>query len=330
VTATTGEGAFAMDDFKSSIAPLIKSYVDFKRSLGYKFQHTYVLSNLDRFLYEQAYESLELTEEIICKWSERRPTESDVTWYKRIDYIRCLSIYLNGIGYPSFVPRLPKRYSSTFKPYIFTEEEIRNFFEACDSMEYNANYQSLYHVCPALFRLLYGCGLRVNEALSLKCDDVNLIDGFIIIRETKNGQERQLPLSESLKNVLTQYYNHCRRNANGQDYFFAKLNGDKCSSNTIYKKFRKILYYAGISHGGKGYGPRAHDLRHSFSVCSLAKMAEHGLDLYYCLPLLSKYLGHKSLAATDKYVRLTAEMYPKLINDVNQICAFVFPEVKQL
>ena len=319
-----------MYDFKSSLAPFIKSYVDFKRSLGYKFQHTYALDNLDRFLYEQAYESPGLTEKIFIKWSARRPAESDVSRYKRIDDIRNLSIYLNEIGYPSFVPRIPKRYVTTFKPYIFTEEELRLFFEACDSMVFNASYQSLYHVCPALFRLLYGCGLRINEALSLKCDDVNLTDGFIIIRETKNGEERQLPLSESLKDVLVQYHNYCHSNVSKKDYFFGKRNGEKCAPNTIYKKFRKILYYAGISHGGKGFGPRAHDVRHSFSVHSLANMAEKGLDLYYCLPLLSKYLGHKSLAATDNYVRLTSEMYPKLINEVNQICAFVFPEVKQL
>lgn len=269
------------------------------------------------------------SEGILSKWSERRPNESDVTWYKRVDDIRGLSIYLNGIGYPSYVPRLPRRYTTTFKPYIFTDEELQRFFEACDNMGYKASYQSLYHVCPALFRLLYGCGLRVNEALSLKCEDVNLTDGFIIIHETKNGEERQLPLSESLKNVLVQYYTCCRKNADRQDYFFAKRNGQKCSSDTIYKKFREILHYAKISHGGKGHGPRVHDFRHSFSVHSLANMAEKGLDLYYCLPLLSKYLGHKSLAATDSYVRLTAEMYPKLINDVNRICAFVFPEVKQ-
>lgn len=318
-----------MDDFRSSIAPLIKSYVDFKRSLGYKFQYTYVFRTLDRFLCDHAYESLSLSEEILSKWCERRLNESDVTWYKRIDDIRNLSIYLNGIGYLSYVPRLPRRYTTTFRPYIFTDEELQRFFKACDNMEHNASYQSPNHVCSALFRLLYGCGLRITEALSLKCEDVNLTDGFIIIHETKNGEERQLPLSESLKNVLVQYYDYCRSNANNQNYFFVKYNGEKCSSDSIYRKFRKVLYYAKISHGGKGHGPRVHDFRHSFSVHSLAKMAECGLDLYYCLPLLSKYLGHKSLAATDSYVRLTADMYPKLMNDVNKICAFIFPEVKQ-
>jgi integrase/recombinase XerD len=141
-------------------------------------------------------------------------------------------------------------------------------------MEYNASYQSLYHICPALFRLLYGCGLRISEALSLKCEDVNLTDGFIIIHETKNGEERQLPLSESLKNVLAQYRNYCRGNANGHDYFFAKRNGIKCSPDTIYKKFRKMLYRAKISHAGKGNGPRVHD----FSYPNLNKIQTFSKD----------------------------------------------------
>lgn len=67
--------------------------------------------------------------------------------------------------------------------------------------------------------------------------------------------------------------------------------------------------------------------RHSFSVHSLASMAESGLDLYYSLPILSKYLGHRSLDATDKYVRLTADIYPELINEMDSLCAYVFPEV---
>lgn len=318
-----------MDNFKSSIAPIIKSYVEFKRSLGYKFQDTCVFGTLDRFLCEQEYKLLELSEDVLSKWCERHSNESEVTWYKRINGVRNLCIYMNGIGYPSHVPRLPRRYTTTFKPYIFTQDELKRFFETCDSMEYRYSYQSLEQVCPAVFRLLYGCGLRISEALSLKCEDVNLTDGFIIIHETKNGEERKLPLSESLKSVLMQYYNCCRSNTDNQDYFFVKRNGKRCSSDSIYRKFRKILYTAKMSHGGKSHGPCVHSFRHSFSVHSLANMSEQGLDLYYCLPLLSKFLGHKSLAATDSYVRLTAEMYPKMINDVNKICAFIFPEVKQ-
>lgn len=319
-----------MKELKSNLAPVIKSYIDFKRSLGYKFQNIYTLSNFDGYLYDNSYKLMGISEEILNPWSEHRPNESDVTWYKRIDVIRSFCIYLNGIGYQSHIPRLPKRPLTTFKPYIFTNEELERFFRACDNMRYRYNYQSIYHICPALFRLLYGCGLRVSEALLLKCEDVNLSERFITLHETKNGEERQLPLSESLKNVLQQYYVNYRKDADDKDFFFVKLNGRQCSPDNVYRKFRKILDYAEVTHGGKGKGPRVHDFRHSFSVHSLVNMAEHGLDLYYCLPLLSKYLGHKSLTAADNYVRLTADMYPKLIHDVNKICAFVFPEVKVL
>lgn len=318
-----------MDEYRSSLAPFLASYVEFKRSLGYKIEYTYVFRNLDRFLCERAYEQIGLSEEILSSWCERRANESEVTWYKRIVDVKNFAVFLNGLGYPSFVPRLPKRYSSTFTPYIFSHEELARFFASCDSLDYHANYQSLHQVLPALFRLLYGCGLRISEAVSLRCQDVNLTDGWITIHETKNGEERQLPLSDSLKIVLEQYSTHCRKKACASEYFFVKRNGERCSADSIYKEFRKILFHAGISHGGKGNGPRLHDLRHSFSVHSLARMAEQDLDLYYCLPLLSKYLGHKSLSATDAYVRLTAEMYPRLLDEVNRICAFVFPQISR-
>lgn len=130
--------------------------------------------------------------------------------------------------------------------------------------------------------------------------------------------------------ILWLYKKCYRSGAKEKEFFFIMLNGGKCSSEALYEWFRKILRMAGISHGGKGYGPRVHDFRHSFSVHSLAAMSDAGLDLYYCLPLLSKYLGHKSLEATDKYVRLTEDMYPGIMEDMNQLCAYVFPEVGKL
>ena len=69
---------------------------------------------------------------------------------------------------------------------------------------------------------------------------------------------------------------------------------------------------------------RLHDLRHTFAVHSLAKMAEEGMDLYCSLPILSTYLGHQSLRATNNYVRLTSEMYPELIRKIDIIGFDIF------
>jgi hypothetical protein len=56
-------------------------------------------------------------------------------------------------------------------------------------------------------------------------------------------------------------------------------------------------------------------------------MCEEGIDLYCALPLLSTFIGHKSLHATEKYVRLTTEMYPHLINQQQELCSYVFPTI---
>ena len=64
---------------------------------------------------------------------------------------------------------------------------------------------------------------------------------------------------------------------------------------------------SGISHGGKGRGPRLHDLRHTFAVHSVNQMVRQGVYLYRSLPILSIYLGHASVQATERYVRLTEE-----------------------
>lgn len=314
-------------EFYGVNASLIEQYISFKRSLGYAFTNTYTFRMFDEFTIEQKATSIGLTKELARKWGEKRLNESDVNQYNRVNTIINFSIYLNQLGYQSYVPRQVKSYKSTFTPYIFSKVELESFFTACDAMEIKRQ-SPMKFILPVIFRLIYGCGLRINEAVNLKHDDVNLEEGFIIIRETKNGSDRILPLSNSLIKVCAQYKNKCLSVRYPSIFYFAQKDGSPYSANTIYRWFRNVLWKAGISHGGKGKGPRVHDFRHSFSVHSLEKMSRKGLDLYYSLPILSKYLGHHSLEATDKYVRLTSEMYPELIQDVNSICSFVFPEVK--
>jgi integrase/recombinase XerD len=160
---------------------------------------------------------------------------------------------------------------NTFTPYIFSKDQLKSFFTACDSMKIHRQSPMKY-ILPVLYRMIYGCGLRVSEALGLKCEDVNLDEGYIIIREAKNGSDRILPISNSLKDVCVQYSKCYLSTLGSCNYFFPQENGNKYTSDTVYKWFRKILWKAGIPHGGKGMGPRVHDFRHSFSVHSLAEM----------------------------------------------------------
>jgi integrase/recombinase XerD len=307
-------------------ACLIEQYIAFKRSLGYALDNTYIFKMFDEFTIKNEANFVGLTKELADKWAGKRPNESDVTRYKRVNDIINFSIYLNQLGYQTYIPRQLKTYQSTFTPYIFSKEQLKSFFTACDSMEIHRQ-SPIKYILPVLYRMIYGCGLRVSEALELKFQDVNLDEGYIIIREAKNGCDRILPISHSVKDICIQYSKCYLSTLDSCDYFFTQKNGKKYASDTAYKWFRKILWKAGIPHGGKGMGPRVHDFRHSFSVHSLAEMSRKGLDLYYSLPVLSKYLGHSSLEATDKYVRLTSDMYPELMQEVNSLCSYLFPEV---
>lgn len=188
---------------------------------------------------------------------------------------------------------------------------------------------SIIIILPALIRLLYGTGLRISEALSLRNKDVHLDDNYLVVRDCKNGKKRMIPISDSLSEVCKEYLKYrCLLpfSLSANDYFFVSLAGSVCKRDAVHDWFQKILWKAGIPHND--HGPRLHDLRHTFSVHSLAMMAESGIDLYCSLPILSTYLGHQSLESTNHYVRLTSEMYPGLLKDVDMVCLNVFPNTE--
>ena len=108
-------------------------------------------------------------------------------------------------------------------------------------------------------------------------------------------------------------------------FFFSSPYGGHYGESTIYKLFRDILWKAGISHSGKG--PRLHDMRHTFSVHCLKKWVSNKEDLTNLLPYLSAYLGHVDLRGTQHYLRLTADLYPEIIDSVEQNFSSLIPEV---
>ena len=96
-------------------------------------------------------------------------------------------------------------------------------------------------------------------------------------------------------------------------FFFPSPYGGRYPERTIYAYFRRFLWEVGISHGGRGKGPRVHDLRHAFAVHCLKRWVRNAVDLTVALPYLSAYLGHEGLKGTQRYLRLTSELYPDIV-----------------
>lgn len=320
-----------MDKAYSSIYGLhIKEFVDMKMKLGFKYRTgSIILSQIDGLAGKRAETSTGITKEFAQAWGEKRPQESKTYRYTRIGYLAQFSSYLCNLGIPSYIPRLPQFSKSTFVPYIYSQKEMRAIFKACDQLiAVKANMDSCLICMPALIRLLYATGLRKGEALVLKDGDVNLEENYLLVTDSKNGKQRTIPISESLASVCREYRDYRDQLPLGKTvsgYFFVKANGQKCRQG-VSLWFKKCLHIAGIPYKGRKHGPRLHDLRHTFAVTSLAGMAEDGIDLYASLPILSNYLGHQSIGATNHYVRLTSNMFPGLINDMDTICLDVFPK----
>jgi integrase/recombinase XerD len=318
--------------FWSVYAPYIKQLIDLKRGLGFKYEtEENIYSLFDRFIVERKETEVGISKELAEKWCARKNNESESYRYHRGICLCQLSSYLCNIGIRSNIPRLQKcKYS--FTPYIFSKEEILAIFAEADNLRAQRKMMNaILFVMPAMLRLLYSTGLRIGEAVALENKYVNLDEKYIVIKDSKNGKQRMIPISDSLSEVCKDYvrYRNLMPLSKSEDtFFFISLNGSPCTTDAVYRLFQDILRMAGIPFVGNHHGPRLHDLRHTFAVTSLANMAQSGVDLYSMLPILSTYLGHQCLSSTDSYVRLTAEMYPELLKDIDRICLNVFPEIK--
>ncbi|WP_182981006.1 tyrosine-type recombinase/integrase [Sphingobacterium sp. UME9] len=274
---------------------------------------------MDRFMLINANSQIGITKEIADKWCAARNNENEHTRYGRTASLRQFSQYLRNLGFNSYIPQLPKFPNNTFVPYIYSHDEIKAVFNACDGLRLRRRTtESSLLIMPCLLRMLYATGIRITEALSLKNKDIDFDGKCLMIRDSKNNKDRLVPITDTLVNVCKQYLQN-RINLPVSDLdkpdspFFVSPLGLPVRALSVRGWFEKILAGTGIT--GNKRRPRLHDLRHSFACHSFVKLADDGLDLYCSWPYLSTYLGHQSLSMTEQYVRLTEQLYPELLKD---------------
>lgn len=276
----------------------------------------YYAEALDRHLAGREPEAQRLTEQNLRQWLERRPGEKKATQKKRLDFTKRVCRHMQKTDPAIEIPSLVIRNAQPdYVPYIFTADEIRRIFDAADQYQPTCRSPYLGLAVPAAFRILYGCGLRSHELVSLKLGDVDLDKRVLSIRDTKFGKSRYVPFSGSLEARLRDYIRR-RFPAPGTDLWLFASRDDNIPYTTqaVHKWLLNLLHAAGIRHGGRGSGPRVHDFRHTFAVHSIQRCFREKGDMAFILPVLSAYLGHKDLRGTQYYLRLTAEMYPDILN----------------
>ena len=300
--------------FQSDLAPWLRDFVLEKRAVGYFYvTEQYLLQRLDRHLIEHGHDQATLPRSLLTTWLARTAHESVKTQSARVRVLRQLARFLHRHAVVvELPPSLPcASPGARFVARIFTPDEIGRLLAAADRMPPDTRSPQRHRVMSALFRVLYGCGLRLGEALRLRVEDVDLTAGVLTIHEAKFRKERLVPMSASLSAYLQRYHEEMGERPSDA-IFFAAPHGSIYSAHTPYAVFRRMLRAAMIPHGGRGQGPRVHDLRHTFAVRRLEAWYREGADLSSKLPVLSTYLGHESIAGTQRYLQLTVSLHPDL------------------
>jgi integrase/recombinase XerD len=316
------------NDFESILGGFIAEYIKEMRACGYKYiKGASLLKHFDILAAKEGLDEVKLPKKLVLSWTKKRPNETDSTRNGRISIARGLARYMARLGYKAFIypAAAVKILRYSYLPYIFSKEELRKIFTVCDNYPASRFSPNRHIILPLLLRMLYGCGLRISEAMNLKVGDIDLVRGTLLIRDTKFSKERIVPMADTLTKRSSIYLDKIHRLSSPGTFFFPSPYGGAYKTSTIYKLFREVLWKAGISHSGKG--PRLHDIRHSHAVGCLKKWVLDKKDITNLLPYLSAYLGHNDLRGTQHYLRLTADLYPDIINCVEEKYSFLIPEV---
>jgi len=144
----------------------------------------------------------------------------------------------------------------------------------------------------AIFTLLYGCGLRISEALNLNLEDVENTDLLKI--HGKGNKDRYVPMLPVVHEKITAYISLCPYTLKSDDALFLGLKGDRLSPRIVQRELEKIRLELGLN---KSITP--HALRHTYATHLLANGAD--------LRTIQELLGHSSLSSTQRYTEVDLE-----------------------
>ncbi len=144
----------------------------------------------------------------------------------------------------------------------------------------------------ALFALLYGCGLRIDEALSLNIGDMPR-DGYLRV-VGKGRKERQVPVIAIVENLLNVYLAACPFMKEPNKPIFRGARGERLHQGVAQRSMRQLRVMLGLPETAT-----PHALRHSFAT----HLLQNGANLRE----IQELLGHASLSTTQRYTEINAE-----------------------
>lgn len=291
-----------------SLLTLVRQYLAHRRRLGFILGNPHrMLPQFARF-HQRLAPGKPLTVDIILKWVVQPGTGSRNYYVSRLGMVRAFASYCAVLDPRVQVPdyRLLGRGFLRVRPHIYSSAEIRLILRRARQLP---TYRSPLR--PLTYETLVGfiacTGVRLNEAIRLRLDDVDLERGTLRVPRCKFSPERVLPLHPSTVLALRRY-----RAARVQKYPFGEHffvgRAARCLKQTqVHDTFRTLVQ--GLVPNGERPRLRLYDLRHTFATTHIAQWNRESAPVTHRLLLLSRYLGHQNFRDTWWYVSAAPTMF---------------------
>jgi integrase/recombinase XerD len=289
------------------LAKALADYLTIRRKLGYKLERAgKLLAQFVAYLTDIGADTV--TTEQALSWATM-PSKADASWAAhRLSVVRGFAAYLRTIDPAVEVPpaRLLPARSRRATPYLYSADDIAALIATAGTLRFPlraATYQTL-------IGLLAVTGLRVGEAIRIDRDDIDWGHGLLIVRNSKFGKSREVPLHVTTIGALRNYSRErdrlCR--APRLPAVFISTAGTRLLYCNVNWTFLRLVKRAGLKARSRSCRPRLHDLRHAFAVRTLLEAYQTGSDVRLRLSLLSTYLGHVDPGATYWYLSASPEL----------------------
>lgn len=294
------------------LSSYLDEFIEFKQQQSYKYKYEiYLMKRFDHFLTGNSYGSDVLSKEIVQKYINSTASMGSSFRFSCLSCLRVFSRFLNAHKPESYViGDLPfkRKYSTRF--YLYTRDEVLALMNATEHL---SQHGILRRPCIRFLIGLLSCtGLRINEALSLTLEDVDLPNQRLFIRDAKFGKQRYIPLHKTTVCRMEQWLSVRSNYVSDslESYLFVTdSSGKKLNYQRADRAFIRCRTECKMESGGKA--PRMHDMRHTYACNCLFKWQDSEADIRAKLPILSTAMGHVSIKSTQVYLHVTPAQLQK-------------------
>jgi integrase/recombinase XerD len=292
----------------TALQQAVEDYLRTRRALGFKLKNEG--EHLHSFTsYMQAIGADTVTTAHAVRWATLPASAKPVYWAKRLGAVRGFARYLKSLDPATEIPSselLPYRGWMRPTPHLYSQADIVALMTAAGCLKTRLGAATM----QTLIGLLAVTGMRVGEAVRLDRDDIDLQHGRLVVRNSKFGKSRQLPLHPTTIGALRDYLilrDRLKPNPTTAALLIG-TRGDRLSRGCAEWTFRLLRERVGLTARPGCRPPRLHDIRHSFAVQTMLDSYQTGGDPSACAAALFTYLGHADPGASYWYLSAAPEL----------------------